>query len=215
MSLRGRLAAAPPPLVEAQFLVVRAAGGNFALPSDVVRGILPLEEAADAETVTFQGQALPLRNLAGRFGWSPRPPASGTKIILCGAQDSFRAFIVDEVCGLSEVPASAVRPLPPHFAGPERGWFSGLFLFRDAVALVVHPDWLLGLVTAAPALVQTVPPPAQALVVLAQATPSVSAVTVPPGRPASEQRIAKAGESPDIVELEEASDAEDTPWAEL
>lgn len=217
MSLRGRLATAPPPVAEAQFVVVRAAGGNFALPSDMVRGILPLEEAVGAETVSFQGRDLPLRNLAGRFGWSSRPPASETRIILCGTQEAFRAFIVDEVCGLTEMPASAVRPLPPHFAGPERGWFSGLFLFRDAVALVVHPGWLLGLVTAAPSLVQEVPPLPQASEPFAQAAaPVVEAAPVSPSRPATVVQVIPAdGASPDIIELEEATDAEDTPWAEL
>lgn len=180
-----------------------------------MRGILPLEEAVAAETVSFQGQALPLRNLAGRFGWSSRPPGPETRIILCGEQETFRAFIVDEVCGLTEIPASAIRPLPPHFSGPERGWFSGLFLFGEAVALAVHPGWLLGLVIAAPALAQTGPPFAQAPLAQA-AAPVTEAVPRPPSRPASVVQVfPAAGTSPDIVELEEASDAEDTPWAEL
>lgn len=218
MSLRGGRAAAAPSVAEAQFVVVRAAGGNFALPSDVIRGILPLEEAGSAESVAFQGQDLPLRNLAGRFGWSSRPPAAETRIVLCGVQDTVRAFIVDEVSGLAEVPATAVRPLPPHFVGPERGWFSGLFLFREAVALVVHPAWLVGLVTSVPALDQVDPPPVQDVPVApVQAAPAVlNAMAVPPSHPAPVVQVIHAEQTgSDVVELEEASDAEDTPWAEL
>ena len=229
MSLRARLATAAPSVADEQFLVIRSGGGNFALPSEIVRGILPFEDAPGTETVPFQGQDLPLRNLAGRFGWSSRPPASETKVLMCGTQETLRAFIVDEVCGLTDVPGSAIRSLPPHFAGPERGWFSGLFLFRDAVALVVQPAWLLGHVTAAPALVHSEPRPSDPAAPApgrgTSVAPSREAPAVPKretsGAPSrqTETPVSKVtsagGDSPEIVELEEASDAEDTPWADL
>jgi hypothetical protein len=140
---------------------------------------------------------------------------------MCGAQETLRAFIVDEVCGLTDVPATAIRSLPPHFAGPERGWFSGLFLFRDAVALVVQPSWLLGHVTAAPALVHSEPPPSKPVAASIVSTRETSAVPsretpdVPRRETPAPNVMSSGGGSPEIVELEEASDAEDTPWADL
>jgi len=36
-----------------------------------------------------------------------------------------------------------MRRLPLQFQGEERGWFTGVFLFQDAMACLVNLDWLL------------------------------------------------------------------------
>jgi hypothetical protein len=107
--------------------------------------------------------------------------------------------LVDEVLGLTQVARSDIRPLPGQFVGPERLWFSGLFLFQSSVALVVNPEWLL-VQSAQPLLIER--PVHGELSQCRAAAPD----TV---------RGAQIADPFEGVVLEEASDAEDTPWAEL
>jgi hypothetical protein len=121
-------------------------------------------------------------------------------VVLCGLQSVQQAVLVDEVLGLTQVARMDIRALPAQFTGSERLWFSGLCLFQSTVALVVNPEWLL---------VQS----AQQL--LAEATTAAGVSEYARGGERHGEGRLPAGDELDGLRLEEASDAEDTPWAEL
>ncbi len=116
-----------------------------------------------------------------------------------------RAFRVHAIVGLQEVESTRIKPLLPHFIGPEREWFSGMFLFRETIALVVQPSWLLSDDRYRGELLgrQSTVEPEQAPC----AAPVLSQITGghAPGSP----------DQFDVIELEEATDADDLPWAQL
>ncbi|MEW6544985.1 MAG: chemotaxis protein CheW [Nitrospirota bacterium] len=192
MSLRGRIErAANGPAVKS-FLIVTFAGTACALPADIVRGMVEPQTGGMGDRLEFLGRTYPLQALSDRFGLPPSPPTGTARIILCEVRDAARGFLVDEVRGLTDVSLQAVRPLPPHFTGPERQWFPGLFLSQDSVTLLVDPDWLLGHVTEVyPA--ETVREAETAVPAAAQTDPF----------------------EPIQVQVEETGDAEDLPWAEI
>jgi hypothetical protein len=209
MSLRGvRQERASTAVDVRQCLVTVRKGTHFAFPAEIVRGLGSTSEvrrpaAGNAHT------HLPRTDLLCHF---PGTAASGApaREVLCGHQVPQQAVLVDEVIGLTEVSKEQIRPLPAHFTGPERVWFSGLFLFRDTVALVVNPEWLL---------------------VQGERLPSDPRLTIGPAPDRSEREsLERSGtnqgtgaddsssvgsDATDELALEEATDAEDTPWAEL
>jgi hypothetical protein len=204
VSLRGQAERVEPFPAQAQFLVVTCWKTQVALWADLVRGIEPFEGSGADGTVTYAGQAYPVIAMATRFGFAPLVPTSDSRIVLCGMSASRRGVIVDHVWGLTEVATQQIRPLPPHFAGPERGWFTGLFVFGETAALVVDSAWLLGRVadTARPTPGAVAPSPRTVPALEAEPAEPVDVVPLP-------------GEALPIMDLEEATDAEDTPWAEL
>lgn len=183
-----------------RFLVVMCAETCVALPADIVHGLMTLEEAGPAEAVTTLGVTYPLRDMAAHFGLPPVSSAPESRSILCTMGNFHKGFRVSQVLGLADVDNARIRPLPPHFGGPERKWFAGLFLFQETVALMVNPGWLLGDETGPAQLPQLSATPKTALASSHAAV--VGSVT--PSRPPVE-----------IVKLEEASDADDTPWAQF
>ncbi|TLY12984.1 MAG: chemotaxis protein CheW [Nitrospirae bacterium] len=183
-----------------RFLVVMCAETCFALPADIVRGLMTLEEAGLAEAVTTLGVTYPLRDMAAHFGLPPVSSAPESRIILCTMGTFHKGFRVSQMLGLADVDNARIRPLPPHFGGPERKWYGGLFLFQETVALMVHPGWLLGEERGPAQLPRLSATPVTAFA-------SGHAAVVGNGTP-SRPPV-------DIVKLEEASDADDTPWAQL
>jgi hypothetical protein len=156
------------------------------------------------------------------------PPAVLTpdmRIILCGEHRARQAWRVDRTMGLEDVDLQRITPLPPHFAGVEQSWFTGLFLFRDTVALLINPGWLLSQTMDA-FVAQSLPQGAalEEQHVLGE----IPAATVEAPKPAPAKRRAPrkpveagAGEaaSLDVLEglvLEESKDVEDSqaPWAD-
>lgn len=182
-----------------RFLVVMCEETCFALPADIVHGLMTLEEAGPAEAVTTLGVTYHLRDMAAHFGLPPISSAPESRIILCTIGNFHKGLRVSQVLGLADVDNERVRPLPPHFVGPERKWFAGLFLFRETVALMVNPAWLLSEERGPAQLPQLRASPVTAL------ASSHAAVVVngTPSRPSVE-----------VVKLEEAPDADDTPWAQ-
>ena len=183
-----------------RFLVVTCAETYFALPADIVRGLMTLEEVGTGEAVTALGVAYPLRDLAGRFGLPEVSFSSESRTILCTAGNFHKGFRVNQVLGLTDVDNERIRPLPLHFSGPERKWFTGLFLFRETVALLVNPSWLVGEETG----------PAQ--------LPKITATTMTALASSHAAEVGR-GTFPhppvEVLEVENASDAEDTPWAKF
>jgi chemotaxis signal transduction protein len=144
MSLRARTTTVASIANRAQFLVVMRGQTWFAVPAEIIRGILTPEEAGTTETVTSLGVTYPVGDFADRFGIACPAELPEARTILCSMGNCHHAFRVDKVLGLTDLDRQQISPLPLHFTGPERGWFPGFFLFRDAVALLVNPGWLLG-----------------------------------------------------------------------
>ena len=126
-----------------RFWVVGCGAVNVALPVAFVRGILRPEEADSANSDTALQTIYHLTDLADRLEQLPSPVTPESRVILLGKYDEHYAFRVDRVQGPVELKAREMRRLPPQFQGEERGWFTGVFLFQDAMACLVNLDWLL------------------------------------------------------------------------
>ncbi|TAJ07846.1 MAG: chemotaxis protein CheW [Nitrospirae bacterium] len=208
MSLRGRTVGTTSLVAEAQFLVVVSGGVPVAIPSDLVRGILQPEDSQREQTIIWLGVAYPLTSLADRFGWSRAAWTPETRAILFGLGNSMLAFSVDRVMGLTDVDRRQIKPLPPHFSGPERKWITGLFLFRESLALVPDLTWLIGSPqeeAQAAALIEESPNPVQ-----------VSAARGMRQEPETvEAEEVNLADQLDVEPIEEVSDAENAPWADI
>nr|MBI3611739.1 chemotaxis protein CheW [Nitrospirota bacterium] len=207
MSLRGRTVGATVLVAEAQFLVVVSSGTPVAIPSDLVRGILQPEDGQRERTITWLGIAYPLADLADRFGWPRAARTSEARAILCGLGSSLLAFSVDQVMGLTDVDRRHIKPLPPHFTGPERQWIIGLFLFGESVALVPDPTWLIGSQRGEgqpSAVIESLEPvPASAPRGMRQEPETVEAEEV------------NLADQLDVEPIEDVNDAENAPWADI
>ncbi len=207
MSLRGRTVGATALVAEAQFLVVVSGGVPVAIPSDLVRGILQPEDSPREQTITWLGVAYSLTDLADRFDWPRAAWTAETRAILCGLGEHMLALSVDRVMGLTDVDRRQIKPLPPHFSGPERKWITGLFLFRESVALVPDPAWLIGpqQEEARPtALIEPLEP--------VRASAPRGMRQEPEAVEAEEVNLA---DQLDVEPIEDMSDAENAPWADI
>jgi hypothetical protein len=143
MSLRGRTDKASAALGTMQVLVVACGRTYLAIPGAIVRGIVEYADAVQARIVSLFGEACRVTDLAARLGLIVAAPTPDSRIILCGEHRARQAWRVDRVLGLTDVELQRLTPLPPHFAGVEQNWFTGLFLYRETVALTLNPGWLL------------------------------------------------------------------------
>lgn len=172
-----------------QVLVAVVGATRIAFPASVVHAILHPGEVGTSGAVAARDWTYPVRTLADGFGLPNVADGPETRIILCGRDDGHRGFKVDQVLGMTDVDARTVRPLPPQFTGVERTWFVGLMFFQDTLAMLVNPEWLFRQEGCEPALAnEKAPRPA---------------VSVRDGLPVT------------ALELEEATDAENAPWAEI
>ncbi|MGH7231799.1 MAG: chemotaxis protein CheW [Nitrospiraceae bacterium] len=183
------------------FLFVMCGETHVALPAGIIRGIVRPDDQGISEALTLLDVRTPVADLAARFGL-PSSFSADPRIVVCGMGEARRAFMVGAIVGLEDIESSKIRPLLPHFTGPERHWFSGMFLFRETVALAVEPHWLL--------------------------SEDQTRLNVSPVEECGRQRHGGTASSPsgayslpsgpgqlDILELEEATDADDIPWAQL
>lgn len=209
MSLRGRTVGATALVAEAQFLVVVSGGVPVAISSDLVRGILQPEDSPREQTITWLGGAYPLTDLADRFGWPRAAWTAENRAILCGLGEHMLALSVEQVMGLTDVDPRQIKPLPPHFSGPERKWITGLFLFRESVALVPDQAWLIG-----PQQQREEARPAALIEPLEPVR-----VSVPRGMrqepEAVEAEEVNLADQLDVEPIEDMSDAENAPWADI
>jgi hypothetical protein len=90
-------------------------------------------------------------------------------------------------------------PLLPHFVGPERQWFSGMFLFRKTVVLIINPGWLLS----------------EDRQLWLSSDYGASSVEDHHSQRSDMPNPGSKTDMPAVIELEEATNAEDLPWAEL
>lgn len=143
MSLRGRTDKVAPALGTMQVLVVACGRTYLAIPGAIVRGVVEFGDAVEARIVSLFGETCRVTDLAARLGLPPAALTPDMRIILCGEHRARQAWRVDRTLGLEDVDLQRITPLPPHFAGVEQNWFTGLFLFRDTLALMINPGWLL------------------------------------------------------------------------
>jgi len=225
MSLRGRLEKVSPALGTMQVLVVACGKTHLAIPGAIVRGVVEFGEAVEARIVSLFGESCRVTDLAARLGLPPAVLTPDMRIILCGEHRARQAWRVDRTLGLEDVDLQRITPLPPHFAGVEQSWFTGLFLFRDTLALLINPGWLLSQTMDA-FVAQSLTEQAA----LARVSALEQAAAVPVGRPAPSSAKKKERRKPsptasgdaaslDVLEnlvLEESADVEDsqTPWAD-
>lgn len=207
MSLRGRTTGATVLVAEAQFLVVISGGAPVAIPSDLVRGILQPEAAQPGQTIVWLGATYPVTDLADRFGWPRVAWTPETRAVLCGMADRVLAFCVDQVVGLTDLDRRQIKPLPPHFSGAERTWVTGFFLFREGVALVPDPTWLIGQ--------QREEPTPSALIEPREPVPSSALRAMPHDPETVEAEEVNLADQLDAEPIEEVNDAEDAPWADI
>jgi len=143
MSLRGQAKTSTGVGVAERMLVVTSGPITLAISATAVEGILPPEKAGIAGVVTARGITYPLADLAHKLGHAAASTTPDPRVILCSTHGLYRGFRVDQVLGLTEVDVKGLHPLPPHFAGEERTWFKGFFLYGDGIALWINPAWLV------------------------------------------------------------------------
>jgi CheW-like protein len=234
MSLRNRTDKVASTLDTMQVLVVACGKTYLAIPGAIVRGVVEFGEAVEARIVSLFGEACRVTDLAARLGLAPVVLTPDMRIILCGEHRARQAWRVDRTLGLEDVDMQRITPLPPHFAGVEQSWFTGLFLFRDTVALLINPGWLLSqtmdafvaqslpeqTVLGEPrALDQAAAAPAGAAIMEPPAESSKPSTTRKKGRRKKSATAADDTPALDGLEnlvLEESADVEDsqTPWAD-
>ena len=223
MSLRSRTDKVAPALDTMQVLVVACGKTYLAIPGAIVRGVVEFGEAVEARIVSLFGEACRVTDLAARLGLPPAVLTPDMRIILCGEHRARQAWRVDRTLGLEDVNMQRITPLPPHFAGVEQSWFTGLFLFRDTFALLINPGWLLSQTmdafVAQSLTEQTAPGELPAPDHVAAAPAGAPAPARKKGR--RKPVVAVPGEEAalEVLEnlvLEESADAEDsqTPWAD-
>ncbi|MGH7258402.1 MAG: chemotaxis protein CheW [Nitrospiraceae bacterium] len=143
MALRGYKAAATARDTQIRCLVMACGRCVLAVPADWVRSILTQEEAGYAETISSGGVAYTVTDLAGRLRLPSLTASSETRIILYGNENRVCAFAVDRVLELVEPERHELQPLPTQFRNAERHRLAGFFLYRETMALIVNPGWIL------------------------------------------------------------------------
>ncbi|HYM38020.1 MAG TPA: chemotaxis protein CheW [Nitrospiraceae bacterium] len=232
MSLRGRTDKIAPSLGTMQVLVVACGKTYLAIPGAVVRGVVEFGEAVEARIVSLFGETCRVTDLAARLGLPPAVLTPDMRIILCGEHRARQAWRVDRTLGLEDVDMQRITPLPPHFAGVEQSWFTGLFLFRDTVALLINSGWLLSqtmdVFVAQSLSEQAVSEEPRAIAQSSAAQTGEAGMAASAEEPAPARKKARrkpsaaaVGEDAalEVLEnlvLEESADAEDsqTPWAD-
>jgi chemotaxis signal transduction protein len=205
VSLRGHLHTVIPAAKMLEFLMVACGQTHFAIQADTVRSVIRPEEGdVDAMLSTFGITTAPV-HLSEQFGLTGSYLSPESRILVCGMQATHFAFQVDRVMGLHDIDTANVKPLLPHFIGPERRWIAGMFLFQQTVALVLHIGWLLSKDRGSRALSLPVFEP------ISDERPaeahSPTFIDVPTGRLGSPNS--------NSMDFEEVTDADDTPWAQI
>ena len=143
MSLRGRQAGTTSVAPRSRFLIVTVGGTHLALHADRVQGLLTMEEAGLAEALTVQGLTYARLDLGTPLHFRDDAEGPDTRIVLLSSGSVRGNIRVAQVHGLKEIEQFQVLPLPRHFQGEEQGWYHGILLFEESVALVLNPAWVM------------------------------------------------------------------------
>jgi len=144
MGLRGHFKAVATNVQAVSLLVVRYGTRYCALPSDEVRGVLTKEQAGQGETVNWVGITYQHVDLAAQLSAILDVASPALRVVLFSNGRSHGAIYVDEVVGLIDVDRQECTPLPPHFRCEERSWIKGMIAYRNDLAIVLNPEWVLG-----------------------------------------------------------------------
>lgn len=144
MGLRGRQKAVAAAVQTASLLIVRIGENIYALPSHGVRGVLTKEEGGSTTTIKALGITYSDVDLAARLSLTLDQCNPDMRVVLYSNDQTNGAIRVDEVIGMVEMERDQCKPLPPQFHGEERTWISGTTTFRDRLALIFSPEWVLG-----------------------------------------------------------------------
>ena|SRR5579884_2458806 len=201
MSLRGRRQGATLEARTEEFLIVMCEATHFAIATDAVRSVVGSEDGDVDRVLAAFGITQPPSHLAEHFGLPGSYLSPDSRLLICqGEQGRHGAFRVDQVLGLRDVRVQDIQPLPAHFIGPERQWFRGVCLFDDTVAVVVNMGSLLAKGATVGGMTQF-------------ATNSLSEVSSPYA--GMQKKTFSTGDAWQSIELEEAGDGDDAPWAEI
>jgi hypothetical protein len=188
-----------------EFLMVACGQTHFALQADVVRSVIRPDEGDVGNLLsTFDVTTIPV-HLLENFGLTGSYLSPDSRILVCGMQSAHVAFRVDRVLGLYDTDSASIKPLLPHFMGPERRWIAGMFLFQQTVALVLHTDWLFSDGRGGRALPSPV------------CEPMAQGRSVEASQRTVIDLTATRGDSLhwNAMDFEEVTDADDTPWAQI
>jgi hypothetical protein len=126
-----------------RFLIAGCGSYVLAFPAGWVRGILTSEEAGPGHEVRWAGASYPLTDLAYRLLLASAAESIDRRVILYGNGTCLCAFAVDRVFELIDTNRMDLRPLPVQFRGTERTRLSGILFYKNTIALIVNPLWLL------------------------------------------------------------------------
>ena len=144
MSLRGHHKAAGASVQMTTLLVVRIGHNLYALPSKEVRGVLTKEEVGNSKVVNALGLTYRDMDLASRLSQTVDQQNSEGRTVLYSNGQTHGAIRVDEVVDMIDVKKDDCKSLPPQFQGDERAWIAGTTIFRNQLALILNPEWVLG-----------------------------------------------------------------------
>lgn len=143
MSVQNRTEPVDSLVATIQVLMVRCGSTYLGVPADISHGVLEPDNLDSEDARAGLGLKYPFTDLPGRLGLPASAAGPRTRIVLCARGGAQKAIRIDELFGLTDIEQRRIRSLPPHFTGPERTWFSGLFVFQDDIAFLVNPTWLL------------------------------------------------------------------------
>lgn len=194
-----------------RMLLIICGGTCFAVPAEVVRGIAG-EQGEDVPAgLASLAASSAVVDFGELFGVESAPDSPDSRVFVCGTPDGCRAFRVDQLLGMHDVDMQRFRALPAHFTGPERQWFGGLLLSEDGVVLLVNPGWLLGCEA-------HTGPVSGRLIARGKGDElrgNAASSTEGPDTREPTVTVPIANHFDTVTPLEEASDAEELPWAEL
>lgn len=206
MSLRGQSRGPLQAVRTVEFLIAACGLTHFAIQADVVRSVNHPDEGDVASLLSAVGITSSPVSLAELFGLADSSEASEPRILLCGWQGRHVAFRVDQVLGLHDIDSRSIMPLLPHFMGEERRWIAGTFLFQQTVALALHTPWLLSEERASRPVVSAI----------VESTRHMQGTHSFQHQPAMEIVAVQCDDREwTTMEFEEATNADDTPWAQI
>ncbi|MFO0773768.1 MAG: chemotaxis protein CheW [Nitrospiraceae bacterium] len=143
MAFRQRVTGPVGGSVTARFLVTQINDTSLALWADTVRGVLTPNEMGAAQEVTLLGDTYRATDMARRLGLLRLPTSVETRFVLCQRGQGRCVVSVDRVIGLMDIRRDRIQQMSPLFAGAERVWLRGVFVYDERMAVVINPDWLV------------------------------------------------------------------------
>jgi chemotaxis signal transduction protein len=124
-------------------LIVTMGGRLFALDAGAVQRVLTLEESGQSGYPVVQGVIYRTSDVVSRLACSQDGDGALVRVVLLSEHGRHGSVRVSEVHGFMELQWAQVLPLPLQFCGSERGWYRGMILVKQSVALVLNTGWVL------------------------------------------------------------------------